>query len=80
MRKTLLASAAALALMTGHAPAQELLFTPGEGAFNWASFEAFAAAHDLSGQTLRISGPWTGPDAEWSTRSWPISPPPPAPR
>lgn len=63
MRKTLLASAAALALMTGHAPAQELLFTPGEGAFNWASFEAFAAAHDLSGQTLRISGPWTGPDA-----------------
>jgi len=48
MRTTLLASAAALALTTGHALAQDLLFTPGEGAFNWASFEAFAAAHDLS--------------------------------
>lgn len=63
MKKSLLASAAALALTTGHAWGQELLFAPGSGAFNWGSYDAFAAAHDLSGQTLSISGPWIGPDA-----------------
>ena len=63
MKKSLLASGAALALTTGHAWGQELLFAPGSGAFNWGSYDAFAAAHDLSGQTLSISGPWIGPDA-----------------
>ncbi|MEM9796621.1 MAG: ABC transporter substrate-binding protein [Pseudomonadota bacterium] len=38
--------------------------TVGEGDFNWESYEAFAAANDFSGETVTITGPWTGPDAE----------------
>ena len=65
MKHSLMAGAAALALSTGMAHAQaQLIFTPGEGAFNWASYEAFDAATDLSGQTLSITGPWIGADAE----------------
>ena len=46
------------------AAAQDLLFEPGEGdRFTWSSYDAFAAAHDLSGQSLTIVGPWTGADA-----------------
>jgi len=64
MRATLWAGAAALALAAGAAPAQDLVFAPGEDErFNWASYEEFAAANDLSGQTLTISGPWIGDDA-----------------
>ncbi|MFE3839181.1 ABC transporter substrate-binding protein [Pseudogemmobacter sonorensis] len=44
------------------AAAQDLLFPPGEGDFNWQSHEDFAAAHDLSGQSLTIFGPWRGED------------------
>lgn len=65
MKTTLFASAAALALTAGMAPAQDLIFTPGEGAFNWDSFNAYAdAAPDLSGQTVTISGPWLSPEAD----------------
>lgn len=65
MKRIFMSSAAALALGVGVASAQSLVFTPGEDArMNWASFDAFAAAHDLSGQTLTIFGPWTGRDAE----------------
>jgi len=65
MKTTLYASAAALALTAGMAQADgHMVFTPGEGAFNWDSLEAFAAEHDLSGQTLEITGPWIGPDGE----------------
>ena len=65
MKKSLYAGVAGFALMTGAAYADgHLLFAPGEGAFNWDSFEAFAAANDLSGQTLDITGPWIGPDGE----------------
>lgn len=65
MRSTLCAGAAGLALMAGAASAQDLVFAPGEDdRFNWASFDEFAAAHDLTGETISISGPWTGPDAE----------------
>lgn len=71
MNKTLLArgmavafgSAAAVAAMG--ATAQDLVFPVGEGdQFNWASYEAFASDTDLSGQSLSIFGPWTGPDQE----------------
>lgn len=41
----------------------DLIQTPGTGAFNWASLEAFATAHDYSGQTVTLAGPWLGPDA-----------------
>lgn len=43
---------------------EELLFPVGEGPFNWASLQEFADAHDLSGQTLTVFGPWLGPDQE----------------
>jgi alpha-glucoside transport system substrate-binding protein len=65
MKRSLYAGVAAFALMAGAAHADgHLMFAPGEGAFNWDSFEAFAAATDLSGQELRITGPWTGLDAD----------------
>ncbi|RFU13982.1 carbohydrate ABC transporter substrate-binding protein [Rhodobacteraceae bacterium W635] len=64
MKKTLFASAAALALTAGMAPAQDLMFTPGEGGFNWDSLDAFAAEHDLSGETIDITGPWIGADGD----------------
>jgi alpha-glucoside transport system substrate-binding protein len=64
MISRLYASAAALALLAGAATAQDLKFAPGEGAFNWASYEAFKAKHNLAGQQLTIFGPWLGPDQE----------------
>jgi len=65
MKKSLYAGVAGFALMAGAAYADgHLMFAPGEGAFNWDSFEAFAAATDLSGQTLDITGPWIGPDGD----------------
>lgn len=60
-----LAGATALALTAGVSHAQDLIFAPGEDArFNWESYEAFAAEHDLSGQELTITGAWLGPDQE----------------
>jgi len=59
-----LAASAAVALSAGGALAQDLVFPPGEGDFNWDSFEAFAAEHDLSGQELNVFGPWRGDDQE----------------
>lgn len=65
MKRILFAGAAVLALSGGSALADgHLMFAPGEGGFNWDSFEAFAAGHDYSGQTLTLTGPWTGPDAD----------------
>lgn len=65
MKTKLYLSAALLALVAGGVSAQELKFPVGEGAFNWASFEAFKAAHgDLAGQELTVAGPWLGPDQE----------------
>ncbi|MCB2128783.1 MAG: carbohydrate ABC transporter substrate-binding protein [Rhodobacteraceae bacterium] len=63
MFRYLAASAAVLALHGVAANGADLKFAPGEdGRFNWASYDAFAAAHDLSGQTLTIFGPWRGED------------------
>ncbi len=65
MKTTYLAGVAALALSAGmtHA-AGHLEFAPGDGDFNWDSYNAFADANDLSGQTITVTGPWTGLDAE----------------
>jgi alpha-glucoside transport system substrate-binding protein len=63
MTKRLCAGAAVIALAAGGAFAQELMFTPGEGEFNWDSLDAFAAEHDYAGATLSLTGPWTGEDA-----------------
>ncbi|WP_454700271.1 ABC transporter substrate-binding protein [Agrobacterium burrii] len=64
MRKTLLATAASMLLLSGAAYAADLKFAPGGDAkFNWKSYEDFKAAHaDLKGQTLTIFGPWRGED------------------
>ena len=56
---------AVLALFaTGAIADGHLIVTPGDGAFNWQSFDNFAAANDFTGQTLTIASPWLGPDAE----------------
>ncbi|MGY6697465.1 MAG: ABC transporter substrate-binding protein [Roseinatronobacter sp.] len=62
MKSRLFASVATLALLAGGASAQNLIVEPGTEGFNWDSFEAFAAEHDFSGETLTITGPWTGED------------------
>jgi alpha-glucoside transport system substrate-binding protein len=64
MKHRFFTSAAALALLAGTAQAQDLVFPIGEGDFNWDSYEAYAAAHDYSGETVTITGPWTGLDAD----------------
>ncbi len=65
MKFGLLGCSAVLALAAGAAFADgHLNFAPGEGGFNWESYEAFAAANDLSGQEMTMTGPWTGSDKE----------------
>ncbi|ETX12747.1 alpha-glucoside ABC transporter substrate-binding protein [Roseivivax halodurans JCM 10272] len=63
MRSHLAASVAALGLFAGAAHAQDLKFPIGEGPFSWDSYTEFADAHDYSGETVSITGPWTGPRA-----------------
>jgi alpha-glucoside transport system substrate-binding protein len=63
MRKSFYASVASLALASGAAHAEGHLFVaPGEGDFNWDSFNEFASQYDLTGQTLNVFGPWRGDD------------------
>jgi alpha-glucoside transport system substrate-binding protein len=65
MLRFLFAGTASAALGVGGAFAQALPFEPGEDdRFNWESHEEFAEEHNLSGQTLTITGPWTGLDAQ----------------
>jgi alpha-glucoside transport system substrate-binding protein len=65
MIRYLFAGTAGVALGIGSALAQAMPFEPGEeDRFSWDSFEEFADAHDLTGQTLTITGPWTGLDAQ----------------
>ncbi len=65
IRGRMTAGAAALALLAGPAAAQDLFLTPGEDdRFDWDSLAVFAEAHDFSGETLTISGVWTGVDAQ----------------
>ena len=64
MRKTFFASAAVVALSAGGAFAGgHLPFAPGDGAFSWDSYNAWAdSAPDLNGQTVTVSGPWLQPE------------------
>ncbi|MCE0504667.1 ABC transporter substrate-binding protein [Roseivivax sp. GX 12232] len=64
MKTSLYVSAATLALVAGAAQAQDLPFAIGEGDFAWDSYNEFAEANDLSGQTVTITGPWTGREKE----------------
>ena len=59
-KPSFLGSAAVLALSAGAAFAQDMPFEVGEGDFQWDAYEAFAEQYDLSGQTVEITGPWTG--------------------
>ncbi|MCE0506123.1 ABC transporter substrate-binding protein [Roseivivax sp. GX 12232] len=60
----LIATTALTCALAGPATAQELPFAPGaEDRFSWNSFTSFSEAHDLSGESLEILGPWTGNDA-----------------
>ena len=60
MAATLLAGAA----LAAPAAAQDLLFPIGEGPFSWDSYQAFADAHDLSGESLSLTGASTGEDGK----------------
>ncbi|SNR27691.1 ABC transporter substrate-binding protein [Puniceibacterium sediminis] len=65
MKYAVYASVAVLAVTAQGAFAEaHLSFTPGEGDFNWDSYNAFAELYDLSGQTVTITGPWTGNEKE----------------
>ncbi|CUX82303.1 MAG: ABC-type alpha-glucoside uptake system substrate-binding component AglE [Roseibaca calidilacus] len=64
MKSRLYTGVAVIALVASGASAQDLLVAPGEGAFTWDSYTAFADATDLAGQTVTITGPWTGNEAE----------------
>ncbi len=61
--RSLWAGAAILALGAGLAEAQDLEFPVGEGPFSWDSYTDYADAHDFSGETIDMTGPWTGQDA-----------------
>jgi alpha-glucoside transport system substrate-binding protein len=62
-RLRLLAATAGALALCGPSAAQDLIFPPGEGPFDWDGWEAFAAEHDLAGERLVISGAGTGQDA-----------------
>lgn len=65
MKRSFHASAAALAFISVGALANaQMPFAEGEGGFNWDSYAAFAAAHDLAGQSVTIAGPWLSPEAD----------------
>jgi len=66
MKNALRTGVAGLFLIGGAASAQDLVFAPGEGPFDWAGFEEYKAnAPDLSGQSVTIFGPWLSPEAEY---------------
>ena len=65
MNSRMYLTAAAVALMATSAHAGgHLMATPGEGDLNWQSYEDFAAANDLSGQSLTIFGPWLASEGD----------------
>ncbi|WP_298291135.1 ABC transporter substrate-binding protein [uncultured Litoreibacter sp.] len=65
MTKQFFTGMAAVALMSTTALADgHLPFAPGEGAFSWDSYTAFADSNDFAGQTVEITGPWTGNEKE----------------
>ncbi|MEM9709098.1 MAG: ABC transporter substrate-binding protein [Pseudomonadota bacterium] len=67
MKSTLRAGAAILALSAGTVHAGgHLAFPVGEGPFDWAGYEAWAAsAPDLSGQEVTVFGPWLTPEDDF---------------
>lgn len=65
MVRKLSASVALLAFAASGALADgEMIFAEGEGDFDWEGYQAFADAHDLSGQNLTVFGPWLAGEAQ----------------
>ena len=65
MKARYYAGAAALALCAGMAQADgHLPFAVGEGGFDWDSLAAIGEKYDLAGQTIEITGAWTGNEKE----------------
>ena len=66
LRHAIMAGTAALMLSAGSsAIAQELMFPiGGDSKFNWQSYEDFAAANDLAGQTLSVFTPWVAAEGK----------------
>ncbi|HBG97424.1 MAG TPA: alpha-glucoside ABC transporter substrate-binding protein [Rhodobacteraceae bacterium] len=64
MKRVLMSGVAAAALAASGATAQDLVIAPGTDGFDWQSYDAFAAAHDLAGETVTIMGPWLGQDRD----------------
>ncbi|MGY6634981.1 MAG: ABC transporter substrate-binding protein [Alkalilacustris sp.] len=68
-RSVMMAGGAALAMggamgVSG-AAAQDLFLDPGaDDRFSWDSLEAFAEAHDFTGERVTVSGVWTGADSD----------------
>lgn len=62
LMKSAVGAGVAIALLTaGGASAAELKFAPGEGDFNWESYEALKSMQ-LDGEQVTVFGPWLGPD------------------
>ncbi|MFK8082463.1 MAG: ABC transporter substrate-binding protein [Granulosicoccus sp.] len=51
-------------IATGAIADSNLMVAPGDGEFNWQSYNDFSAAYDFTGDKLSIASPWLGPDAE----------------
>lgn len=65
MRTTLYTTAAIIALGAGMAQAQLVIEPGSDDRIDWASLDAFAAAHpDLEGESFDMLGPWLGGDQE----------------
>ncbi len=64
LKQSLLAAAIAAGMAAPAAfAAGEMPFPPGEGDFNWASYEALKEMN-LAGEQVTVFGPWLGPDQE----------------
>ncbi len=62
-KSALVAGITATMMGSATVAAADLKFAPGEGDFNWASYEELKST-DLSGQQVTVFGPWLGPDQE----------------
>jgi len=62
-KSTLAAGVTAVVMASASVSAADLPFAPGEGDFNWASFEELKNS-DFKGEQVTVFGPWLGPDQE----------------
>jgi len=63
LKSALAAGITASVMASASVSAADLPFAPGEGDFNWASFDELKK-EDFSGQQVTVFGPWLSPDQE----------------